>query len=111
MATSILHRMTGMALGAGLLLLAAWLVATAMGAQAYGFMETWLGHPVGRTILFGFTLALVFHLLNGIRHLVWDAGKGFEVRRAHRAGVIVMVAAVLLTLAVWAFAYWLKGAF
>lgn len=111
MATSILHRLTGIALGGGLLLLTAWLVATAMGAEAYDFAQTWLGHPVGRTVLFGFTLALVYHLCNGIRHLIWDAGKGFAVPGAHRAGAFVIGAAVVLTLCVWAFAYWLKGAF
>lgn len=109
MATSILHRMTGVALGAGLLLLVVWLGATALGPEAYDKAQMLLGHFVGRVILFGFSLALIFHLLNGIRHLVWDTGRGLGLSGAHRASALVLAASAVLTLALWASAYALKG--
>lgn len=111
MLTSILHRMTGVALGAGLILLAWWLAATAAGPGAYATFAALAGHWAGRLVLFGFTLALMFHALNGIRHLVWDTGRGFHVPTAERSGLAVLVASVVLTFLVWAAAYCAMGAF
>jgi succinate dehydrogenase / fumarate reductase, cytochrome b subunit len=99
--TSITHRITGIGLGLGTLLLAWWLIAAASGEAAYGAVQWFLGSWVGFLLLFGFTLALVFHLLNGIRHLLWDAGVGFDKHDAHKASVAILVGTVVLTIIVW----------
>ena len=111
MLTSIVHRVTGVGLGAGALLIAWWVIAAAMGPEAYATFAAAAGGWFGRLVLFGFTWALVYHLLNGVRHLVWDFGFGFEKQRAERTGTIVIALSIVLTLAVWAFAYWSRGAF
>ncbi len=79
MVLSILHRATGIALGVGTLLLTWWIIALSSGRESYQSFQGFIIHPVGRLILFGFTFALIFHALNGVRHLFWDAGKGFAV--------------------------------
>lgn len=105
MALSILHRATGVALGVGTLLLTWWVFALAQGAEAYQDFQNFIYHPVGRLVLFGFTLALIFHALNGVRHLFWDIGKGFELAVVKRSGVLVVVLSLTLTVAVWVYAY------
>lgn len=111
MLTSIVHRVTGVGLGLGALLIAWWLIATAAGPEAYNQFQALAHHWFGKLVLFGFTWALMFHSVNGIRHLVWDAGYGFEKHTAERTGTIVIVVSVILTLLVWVFAYWSMGAF
>ena len=78
MALSILHRVTGVGLGIGTLLLTWWLVAAAVSDEAFASVQWFLATPIGLLLLFGWTLALFFHFFAGIRHLVWDAGYGFE---------------------------------
>ena len=102
--TSVLsfsHRITGIALSIGTLLLVAWLIAAAAGPQAYsavqGFMRSWLG----LVLLFGWTFSFFFHLCNGIRHLAWDVGYGFELRTIYASGWTVVTASTLLTVAAW----------
>ena len=102
--TSVLsfsHRITGIALSVGTLLLVAWLIAAAAGPHAYsivqGFMRSWLG----LALLFGWTFSFFFHLCNGIRHLAWDVGSGFELRTIYASGWTVVVASTLLTVAAW----------
>ena len=102
---SITHRATGIALAAGTLLLVYWLTALAAGPEAYADASALLGSWLGRTVLLGFTLALFFHLANGIRHLFWDAGKGFEIQEVTRSGRAVVVIAIVATVLVWALAY------
>jgi succinate dehydrogenase / fumarate reductase cytochrome b subunit len=102
---SILHRFTGVALALGTLLLVYWLIAAAMGPAALATAQACLGSPVGQLLLFGWTLALFSHLANGIRHLFWDAGLGFELPHAYRSGWAVLIATLLLTLGVWVCAY------
>lgn len=109
MATSITHRVTGVGLSAGTLLVAWWLMATAFGGDYYDTFSAVARSPLGLLILFGFVWALVYHLLNGIRHLAWDAGFGFEVRTAERTGVLVFALSILLAVAVFAYAYLVKG--
>lgn len=104
MALSILHRITGMALAFGTLLLAWWLVAAALGPQSYAQAHALLGSWFGMLVLAGFSFALVFHFLNGIRHLVWDVGLGFEVKTARASGWFVLALAVALTALIWYFA-------
>ncbi len=103
--TSILHRITGVALGAGTLLFTAWLVCAAAGDSAFSVIQAILASPIGLLVLFGFTLALFYHFCNGIRHLAWDAGKGFELPAMHRNGTLVFAATIVLTLAFWVIAF------
>jgi succinate dehydrogenase / fumarate reductase cytochrome b subunit len=109
MATSITHRATGLALAVGALVVAWWLIAAASGPDAYNIFSAVARNPVGQIILFAFTWSIAFHLLNGIRHLAWDIGFGFEVRTANRTGIAVVALSLLLALAAWAFAYGQKG--
>ncbi len=102
MATSIVHRVTGVGLALGTLLLAWWLIAAASGPEAYqkfaDVAQSWLG----QFLMFGFTWALMFHLLNGIRHLAWDMGYGFTPAKANRNSWLVIVLSIVLTVAAFA---------
>lgn len=98
---SIMHRFTGIALSAGTLLLVAWLVAAAKSAAAYAAVGGFIGSRIGLVLLFGWTAALFFHLLNGIRHLAWDAGWGFDLPQVHRTGWAVVIGTAALTVLVW----------
>ena len=106
---SILHRLTGVALAVGTLLLTYWLVAAASGPEAFADAQGLIGSFFGRLLLFGWTYALFYHLCNGIRHLIWDAGYGFEIETATRSGWMVLGASVVLTLASWALGYAMMG--
>ena len=99
--TSIAHRITGCALGAGTLLLTLWLVCAAAGAREFSVIQSFLASWLGLLILIGFTFALFYHFCNGIRHLAWDAGKGFELAAMHRNGWIVLALSLLLTAGFW----------
>jgi succinate dehydrogenase / fumarate reductase cytochrome b subunit len=106
---SILHRLTGIALGVGTLFLMWWLVAAASGPDYYAMVQGWLVSFIGRILLLGFTFALFYHLCNGIRHLFWDMGYGFDLNVAARTGWIVVIASVVLTLGSWIIAYGMGG--
>jgi succinate dehydrogenase / fumarate reductase, cytochrome b subunit len=97
---SILHRVTGAALAVGLIALCYWLVALASGPGSYATAMRLLGSPIGLAVLFGWTFAFMFHLLNGVRHLFWDAGKGFERTARHASGWFAVLGAIALTLCV-----------
>ncbi len=99
--TSITHRITGCALGAGTLLLTLWLVCAATGEAEFSVIQAFLASWIGILILIGFTAALFYHFCNGIRHLAWDAGKGFELPTMHRSGWGVVAASAVLTVAFW----------
>lgn len=101
---SILHRMTGVALSAGLLLVACWLVMLAYHPEDFAEFSAFFRSPIGMIILGGWSLALFYHLCNGIRHLFWDMGRGFELKNVNRSGYAVLVAAPLLTAITWGFA-------
>lgn len=109
MLTSITHRITGVALGVGTLLLAWWLIAAATGPEAYETVSAFLTSWFGRLVMFGFTWAIFYHLCNGIRHLFWDAGKGFELPTMRKTGMAVIIASVVLTLLTWIIAYGIGG--
>jgi len=111
MFTSIVHRVTGVGAGVGGLLLVWWLMAAAAGPDYFDFVRSIFGAWYGRLVLFGVTWSLAFHLANGIRHLVWDLGAGFDLKTSHTSGVITIIASIVLTLAVWVYAYWSMGAF
>ena len=101
MSLSILHRITGGLLALGLIELAYWFVSLAQGPDAYGTATGIIGNPFGVIVLIGFTFAFLFHLMNGVRHLVWDAGQGFEKGARRGGGWFVIVAAFVLTLGLW----------
>jgi succinate dehydrogenase / fumarate reductase cytochrome b subunit len=103
-ALSILHRMTGVMLSVGSLALIGWLTALVAGYDAYARLTAFFTGIVGGLMLFGLTFCFFYHLANGIRHLFWDAGYGFEKQRARMSGYAVVIAAFLLTVAFWAFA-------
>ena len=110
MTLSILHRMTGVALSLTALALVAWIVAAAAGEEAYAIVTGILGGWFGVLLVLGFSASFFIHLANGIRHLFWDAGHGFEIPRARASGIIVVVVSVLLTLGVWVSAFAGAGA-
>jgi succinate dehydrogenase / fumarate reductase, cytochrome b subunit len=98
---SISHRFTGMVLLAGLLLLVYWLAALASGDDAYAAALAVLGAWPVRLLLFLGTFAFFYHLANGIRHLWWDSGRGFEMSQVYATGWAVVIAASLFTLLAW----------
>jgi succinate dehydrogenase / fumarate reductase cytochrome b subunit len=106
---SILHRLTGIGLAAGAVVLVCWLNAAAYGPDAFesaqGLLATWFG----RLLLLGWTWALFYHLCNGIRHMYWDAGRGLELRQVQITGWFVVVASLGFTLISWAAGYGLLG--
>ncbi len=104
---SIIHRVTGVGLSVGTLLVAGWLIALAMGPDAYKQFAQHLTAWYGQVLLFGWSWALMYHLGNGIRHLFWDIGWGFDLKTAARSGYAVVAASLLLTAAAWAVAYFL----
>ena len=98
---SILHRFTGIALAVGSILLAWWLVAVAAGGQLFAAMHAFIASTIGVLLLFLWSVAFFYHLCNGIRHLAWDAGYGFEIRDAYRSGYAVLAATAVLTVLAW----------
>ena len=101
-ALSILHRVTGVGLSVGLVLLVYWLVAAATGEEAYAQAQRCFAHPLAQLLLASFSFAFFYHLLNGARHLVWDAGYGFEKKTARMSGWLAFVGGLLLTAMFWA---------
>ena len=104
MTLSILHRATGVAMAVGFILLAAWLVSAASGAAEYDRFTAALSTLAGRVLLIGWSFAFFFHLMNGIRHFVWDTGRGFEKRQANRSAWFVLLASTAVTALYWAVA-------
>ncbi len=105
-ALSILHRLTGIGLAVGSILLAWWLVAVAAGGKVFAATHAFIASPIGVLLLFLWSVAFFYHLCNGIRHLVWDTGYGFELRQAYLGGYAVLAATVVLTVLAW-LAVWL----
>src|ERR1044071_2262033 len=97
MSLSILHRITGVAATFGFLALVWWLMALATGPDAYAHAMALLSMPLAKLLLVGFTFSFVYHFCNGIRHLVWDTGRGLERAQARASGYFVVVAALVLT--------------
>ncbi|HKR88288.1 MAG TPA: succinate dehydrogenase, cytochrome b556 subunit [Phenylobacterium sp.] len=101
MATSIAHRATGVALYVGALIAAAWAVCLASGPDAYAAFKAVMGSPIGLLVMFGLTVSFFYHLANGIRHLVWDAGHGYDLKSANASAVFVFAFTAAATLAIW----------
>jgi succinate dehydrogenase / fumarate reductase cytochrome b subunit len=98
---SILHRVTGCALSVGLLLFVYWLVAAASGPEAYASAQAVFANALTKLVLFLFSFAFFYHLLNGVRHLAWDTGHGFEKKTARTSGWVAFLGALALTALLW----------
>lgn len=104
---SIMHRFTGAALTLGAMFLVCWLYHLAEGEQKYLELLAVMISPLGRIFLFGWSFALFYHLLNGIRHLLWDIGYGFEMKEVYASGYVVILLSVILTVLFWGALLWL----
>lgn len=109
MVMSIVHRITGTALYLGTVLLAWWLIAAATGPEAFSFANGLLGSPVGLVVLFGYTWALMHHMLGGVRHLIWDTGRGFALPTVNLLSWLTLLGSLALTGAIWAWVLHQKG--
>ena len=98
---SIMHRASGAVLATGSLILVIWLIALAAGDDIFKFVTAALHHPVGQLALFGYSLALVYHGLNGVRHLLWDLRIGLEVGQVYQSGYLVLGLTVMVTTVLW----------
>ena len=101
MLLSGLHRITGIALSGGSILLVAWISSAVHSAEAFASMNGFLGGFIGQFVLFGWTFSLIYHSVNGVRHLIWDTGRLLEVKQIHSSGKIVLASAIVLTLLAW----------
>lgn len=109
MVMSIMHRITGVALYLGTLLLAWWLVAVATGPDYFNYVNGWLSSPIGYLVLLGYTWALMHHMLGGVRHLIWDTGRGFDLATVDKLSWGTIIGSLLLTVVIWGFALKAKG--
>lgn len=109
MAMSIVHRITGIALYVGTLLMAWWLIATASGPGAYAYIQAFTSSWIGRVVVFGYTWALLHHMLGGIRHFIWDLGYGFGPSEREWLTRAALFGSITLTIVVWIIAYAVGG--
>ncbi len=98
---SIAHRITGVVNFIGLIFFTLWIISASMGEDSFSCIQNFLNSYLGKVFLLGWTLALFYHLLNGIRHLVWDFGFGFELKNAFITGLVVVVTSFILTCFIW----------
>lgn len=98
---SISHRMTGIILSSGTLMLTLYLVALANGPESFALAQKVIAHPIGMLVLFGYSVALFYHGCNGVRHLFWDALIGLNVPAIYKSGQVVLVLAIVLTAGLW----------
>ena len=98
---SITHRATGIGLSFGIILLITWIVAAAAGENYFNMVNSLVASWFGKLVLLGFTWALFYHLCNGIRHLFWDAGFGFELSTVYKSGYVTVAGSIILTAAAW----------
>ncbi len=98
---SITHRFTGIVLFSGSLLLSLWIFALAIGEKTFNIIKLCIHHPIGQIILIGYSLALFYHALNGVRHLSWDLSIGMELSSIYKTGIAVVALALFLTTLFW----------
>lgn len=98
---SILHRATGAALAAGAVLVAVWLFAVLAGDAAFARVQDFRQSLIGQIMLFGWLFSFIYHFLNGLRHLKWDAGFGLDIKSVYQSGWVVVIGAVIVTLVIW----------
>lgn len=101
MVLSILHRASGIALSLGFVVLVAWLFDAASGPEAYAVFESVMGSPLGKLLLLGWSFAFFYHFSNGVRHLVWDTGRGMEKSAANFSSWVVLISAAVLSAVFW----------
>jgi succinate dehydrogenase / fumarate reductase cytochrome b subunit len=101
MVLSIMHRISGIAMSVGLIVLVAWLYDAAAGPEAYSVFSTVMGSAVGKLMLIAWSLAFFYHLSNGVRHLFWDMGRGFEKEQANNSSWLVLAMTIVLTAVFW----------
>jgi len=101
MLLSGLHRITGIALSVGSILLVAWISSAVYSAEAFASMNHFLGGYIGQFVLFGWTFSLIYHSVSGVRHLIWDTGRLLEVKQIYSSSKIVLAIAIVLTLLAW----------
>lgn len=109
MTMSILHRITGVGLYFGTLLVAWWLIAASIGPDYFDYVSWLWGTWIGRLILFGYTWALLHHMLGGLRHFIWDTGAGLEKHTASKIAWATLACSVVLTVLVWFAGYAARG--
>tara|TARA_Y100000589_G_scaffold180452_1_gene170795 strand:- start:248 stop:622 length:375 start_codon:yes stop_codon:yes gene_type:complete len=100
---SIFHRMTGVALSFGLVILVGWIFSLSLGEVFFSYYSFFLGSWLGLLVMFLFTFALNYHFCNGVRHLFWDAGYGYEISTVYKSGLAVVIVSLLLTCLIWFF--------
>jgi succinate dehydrogenase / fumarate reductase cytochrome b subunit len=98
---SITHRLTSIINTAGITLICFWIISLYLGENCYKYFSMLTSSFFGKFILIGFTWSFSYHLLNGVRHLVWDMGYGYEIRTANLSGILVLVSSFLLTIGLW----------
>jgi len=106
---SILHRLTGIALSLGTIPLTLWIITLTRGEADYNCLVNFFGSWFGQFLLFGWTYCFFYHLANGIRHLFWDAGYGFDLKSVYTSGWFVVIISIALSSATWIYAYSIKG--
>ena len=111
MVMSILHRITGAALYFGTLLLAAWLISAASGRMYFDAVTGFVRSPIGLVILGGFTWALIHHALGGIRHFIWDTGRGFDLGTVNMMSWLSIILSLAITAAIWGYVFQARGGF
>jgi succinate dehydrogenase / fumarate reductase cytochrome b subunit len=109
MMMSIMHRITGSALYFGIILLVWWLTAAAVSADYFAIAQAFFGHWFGKLVLFGFTWALLHHMLGGLRHLLWDTGHGFKLSTIEWLARLNIALSIILTVVLWLGVYWMRG--
>jgi succinate dehydrogenase / fumarate reductase, cytochrome b subunit len=109
MTMSILHRITGVALALGFLLLVWWFTAASISDSYFSFVNSLFAHWFGRLVLFGFTWALLHHMLGGIRHFMWDTGRGFDLIKVEWLVRANMIGSIALTILVWIIGYGVRA--
>ena len=98
---SIGHRASGIALSLGSFLIVIWLVTLATGPEYFSHVNKVISHWFGQLVLFGFSVVLFYHMLNGVRHLSWDLGYGFDLTTVYKTGYSVLITAIILTTITW----------
>ena len=109
MTMSILHRITGVGLAIGMIGLVWWFTAASISDLYFGLAQAFFYHWFGRLVLFGFTWALIHHMLGGFRHFIWDTGRGFELKTVEWLVRANVIGSVLLTIIIWVIGYGVRA--
>jgi succinate dehydrogenase / fumarate reductase, cytochrome b subunit len=109
MTLSIMHRITGVALALGFILLVWWFVAASISDDYFNLVNAVFAHWLGRLVLFGFTWALMHHMLGGLRHFIWDTGRGFALNKVEWLVRANLVGSILLTILIWVIGYGVRA--